>query len=107
MIMFWLKVLVIGAGLSGVGMAGAYVKGRMDCSEAAHVAQLQADKRQLLAELAEREARTLADQAQAERDRAERERLEEANRNLQNELEDPDRVCLDAPDVDRLRNLWP
>ena len=104
--MFTLKLLA-GAGIAVMlAFGGGYYKGYTACSDAAKVAQLQETVRYLNAEIARREARTQADNAARETDRAERDRLEALNKELLDELQDPDRVCLDEPDVDRVRRLW-
>jgi tRNA U54 and U55 pseudouridine synthase Pus10 len=104
--MFTLKLLGASALAVLIAFGAGYYKGHVACSEAAQVRQLQAERDMLRRVIERRDRATAADQAQAEIDRAEREALAEANRNLQNELQDPDRECLGPRDTERLRELW-
>ena len=102
----WLAILGIGAFTLVGASTAAYIKGRLDCNSAAQVRVLKDTADYLAREIARRDARTQADNAQREIDRAELQRLDEENRKLGNELKDRDSCGLSDDTVDRLRKRW-
>lgn len=83
-------------------IGGAYMKGRADCG----VAQLRAEISELKADIAKRQEIARND---AERARQARLTLTEQDRRIKellNDLEDGDSVCLSGDDTDGLRSLW-
>lgn len=98
----WLAIATIAT----AALTGAYVKGRMDGSNATEVRQLEATVDQLRRVIERREAATRADNAQREIDRAELERLTEENRKLDDELKDLRGGGISADTADRVRRRW-
>lgn len=100
-----LRLVLIGAAVTAALAAagGLYLKGRLDAAHAAELAALRAERAAVARGLAAREAqgRILARSAETMR-----QRIEELERYVDT-MDDPDRECLSAGDVERLRALRP
>jgi hypothetical protein len=97
--------LLIGAAAAAI-LAGAYIWGRMDCTAAANVRQYQATVDSLRRIIERREAKRLADDAQAIEDRAILDEAREDNRKLEHDLKELTGSCLPDDVVDRMRRGW-
>lgn len=102
----WLLIAGIGLLTAGGLVTGGVIYGWASCSSAAEVRNLEATVKTLKAELARREARTVADNAARERDRAELERLDAQIRGLSDELQDRNSGGIGDDTARRLQDNW-
>lgn len=91
--------------VAGAGVAGIYAKGQMDARNAMVVNQLKAQLAQMEKDRQTEENARRLDAIQAKLNKEDQEALEQKVGELENALQNADRVCLDGPDADGLRDL--